>query len=161
MRRDLNSTEILQSRVGGKARIQLIENLLKEDRFLKRNVCKICLLKTLSICILHLKQNNFIKSNYSPLATRSDQGPGSLWEWKTAVPVCLDSESALNLLLAGNFIYDGGNEKRIIDCLENWVFVINVPKNADCLASEVCDWENMQPVWLSDLAYANTLKIWE
>ena len=64
--------------------------------------------------LLHALESS---STPSPLATRSDQGPGSLWEWKAAVPVCLDPESALNLLLAGNFIYDGGNEKWIIDCL--------------------------------------------
>ena len=57
-------------------------------------------------------------STPSPLATRPDQGQAVSESEKAAVPVCLDPESALNLLLAGNFIYDGGNEKWIIDCLE-------------------------------------------
>ena len=128
VRYDLNSTEILQSRGGGNARIQIIENLLKEDLFLKRTICKICLLKTLSIFIIHLKQNNFIKRNYSllwkvvpplpPWQLDQTRGQAVSESEKAAVPVCLDPESALNLLLAGNFIYDGGNEKWIIDCLE-------------------------------------------
>ena len=57
-------------------------------------------------------------STPSPLATRPDQGQAVSESEKAAAPVCLDPESALNLLLAGNFIYNGGNEKCIIDCLE-------------------------------------------
>ena len=109
-------------------RLQIIDNLLKEDLFLKRTLCKICLLKTLSIFIIHLEQNNFIKRIFSPLwKVFPPLPPWQLDQTRAGArqslrvkkrPVCLDPESALNLLLAGNFIYDGGNEKWIIDCLE-------------------------------------------
>ena len=74
------------------------------------------------------KAEQFIKRNYSllrkvvpplpPWQLDQTRGQAVSESEKAAVPVCLDPESALNLLLAGNFIYDGGNEKWIIDCLE-------------------------------------------
>ena len=154
MRRDLNSTEILQSRVGGKRVFNWLKTFLKRIVSWKELFVKF-------VCWKHYQFSSSSKAITPPWQQDQIRGQAVSESEKTAVPVCLDSESALNLFLAGNFIYDGGNEKRIIDCLENWVFVINVTKNADCLATEVCNWENMQPVWLSDLAYANTLKIWE